>query len=208
MRFKGEVVACGIIFLAARQLRVSLLTVVLIAGTMQHSETCLDTHSLLLQVPLPENPAWWDLFSVAKQDLLEVACEVLSLYHLPKAEYAPISRDAQREQRHLAALKQTAASPISGRPTPARSPGTASAGAAQQLDLTRDAAAAPAGDHGSDEHINSVGHASSALHQVSPLSQTELHLATTFVAMSIMLCVRLLCPHGCLHNTDCGWRLS
>ncbi|KAL3143954.1 hypothetical protein ABBQ32_003767 [Trebouxia sp. C0010 RCD-2024] len=137
VRFKGEVVACGIIFLAARQLR----------------------------VPLPENPAWWDVFSVSKQDLLEVACEVLSLYELPKAEYAPISKDAQREQRHLAALKQTAASPISGRPNPGRSPGTASVGAGQQLDLARDTAAAPAGDHGSDGHVNSAEHASSALRQ-------------------------------------------
>ena len=122
---------------------------------------------------MPENPAWWDLFSVAKQDLLEVACEVLSLYQLPKAEYAPISKDAQREQRHLAALKQTTASPISGRPTPARSPGTGSAGAVQPLDLTHDAAAAPAGDHGSDEHVNSAGHASSALRQVSLLLSTS-----------------------------------
>ena len=120
-------------------------------------------------MPLPENPAWWDLFSVAKQDLLEVACEVLGLYQLPKAEYVPISKDAQREQRHLAALKQTTASPISGRPTPARSPGIGSADLVQQPDLMRDAAAAPAGDHGSDEHVNSAGHASSALRQVSLL---------------------------------------
>ena len=127
----------------------------------------LETQKSLLQVSLPESPAWWDLFNVAKQDLLEVACEVLSLYQLPKAEYAPISKDAQREQRHLAALQQTAASPVSGRPTPARSPGTASAGAVQQLDLGRDAAAAPAGDRGSDDNVNSAGQASSALRQVS-----------------------------------------
>ena len=134
-------------------------------GILRRNEHQIE--NLLLQVPLPESPAWWDLFNVAKQDLLEVACEVLSLYKLPKAEYAPISKDAQREQRHLAALQQTAASPISGRPTPARSPGTASAGAVHQLDLGRDAAAAPAGDHGSDEPVNSAGQASSALQQVS-----------------------------------------
>lgn len=118
---------------------------------------------------MPEKPAWWDLFSVAKQDLLEVACEVLSLYQLPRAKYNPISKEAQREQRHLAALKQTTASPISGRPTPARSPGTGSAGAVQPLDLTHDAAVAHAGDHGSDDHVNSGGHASSVLRQVSLL---------------------------------------
>lgn len=144
--------------------------VLLVTGLhLPQCEACFDTGTPLLQVPLPENPAWWDLFSVAKQDLLEVACEVLSLYQLPKAEYAPISKDAQREQRHLAALKQTTASPISGRPTPARSPGTGSVGAVQQLDLTRDAAAAPAGDPGSDEHVNSAGQASSVLRQVGPL---------------------------------------
>ena len=114
----------------------------------------------MLQIPLPENPAWWDVFSVAKNDLLEVACEVLNLYKLPKAEYAPISKDAQREQRHAAALQQSAASPMSGHPTPARSPGTMSFGAAQTGDI------APAGDPGSGDHINSVGQASSTLHQV------------------------------------------
>ena len=141
-------------------------------------------------MPLPENPAWWDLFSVAKQDLLEVACEVLSLYQLPKAEYAPISKDAQREQRHLAALKQTTASPISGRPTPARSPGTGSVGAVHQLDLTRDAAAAPAGDPGSDEHVNSAGQASSALRQVSLLSDLCIYIGPAAYSCS---CKAILC---------------
>lgn len=125
---------------------------------------------------------------MSKQDLLEVACEVLSLYELPKAEYAPISKDAQREQRHLAALKQTAASPISGRPNPGRSPGTASVGAGQQLDLARDTAAAPAGDHGSDGHVNSAEHASSALRQV--------RAPTMYRAKS--LCLLANCPHVCL----------
>lgn len=140
---------------------------------------------------MPENPAWWDLFSVAKQDLLEVACEVLSLYQLPKAEYAAISKDAQREQRHLAALKQTTASPISGRPTPARSPGTGSAGAVQPLDLTRDAAAAPAGDHGSDEHVNSAGHASSALRQVSLLLSVS--CSCSWLALAVPIGVWRVC---------------
>lgn len=113
-----------------------------------------------MQIPLPEKPAWWDVFSVAKQELLEVASEVLSLYDLPKAEYAAISKDAQREQRHLAALQQSAASPISGRPTPARSPGAASAGTAPAEERT----AAPAGESG--EHMHSAGQASSTLRQV------------------------------------------
>lgn len=147
VRFKGEIVACGIIFLAARQLR----------------------------IPLPEGPAWWDLFNVAKHDLLEVACEVLDLYKLPKAEYAPISKDAQREQRHAAALEQrhaaalqqSAASPISGHPTPARSPGTTSVGAVHKLEHARGASAAPAGDAGSGDGVNSAGQSSSALHQTN-----------------------------------------
>ena len=98
-----------------------------------------------------------------KQQLLEVACEILSLYDLPKAEYAPISKDAQREQRHLAALQQSAASPISSRPTPARSPGAVSIGAAPEDKQPRDAA--PAGASG--DRVNSAGQASSTLHQVS-----------------------------------------
>ncbi|KAL0037214.1 hypothetical protein WJX79_006696 [Trebouxia sp. C0005] len=139
VRFKGEIVACGIIFLAARQLR----------------------------IPLPEDPAWWDLFNVAKHDLLEVACEVLDLYKLPKAEYAPISKDAQREQRHAAALQQSAASPISGHPTPARSPGTTPVGAVHKVEHVHGASAAPAGDPGSGEGVNSAGQSSSALHQTN-----------------------------------------
>ena len=136
----------------------------------------------LLQIPLPEGPAWWDLFNVAKHDLLEVACEVLDLYKLPKAEYAPISKDAQREQRHAAALEQrhaaalqqSAASPISGHPTPARSPGTTSVGAVHKLEHARGASAAPAGDAGSGDGVNSAGQSSSALHQVQCVSNSQL----------------------------------
>lgn len=158
---------------------------------------------------MPENPAWWDLFSVAKQDLLEVACEVLSLYQLPKAEYAPISKDAQREQRHLAALKQTTASPISGRPTPARSPGTGSVGAVHQLDLTRDAAA-PAGEPGSDEHVNSAGQASSALRQVGLLSESFcFHVCPAACSCGCMAILTFACQHMlCFGITICWWLFS
>lgn len=128
----------------------------------------------MLQIPLPEDPAWWDLFNVAKHDLLEVACEVLDLYKLPKAEYAPISKDAQREQRHAAALQQSAASPISGHPTPARSPGTTSVGAVHKVEHARGASAAPAGDPGSGDGVNSAGPSSSALHQVQRVSNSQL----------------------------------
>ena len=127
----------------------------------------------LLQIPLPEDPAWWDLFNVAKHDLLEVACEVLDLYKLPKAEYAPISKDAQREHRHAAALQQSAASPISGHPTPARSPGT-SVGAVQKVEHARGATAVPAGDPGDGDGVNSAGHSSSALHQVQHVRNSQL----------------------------------
>lgn len=91
---------------------------------------------------------------------------MLDLYKLPKAEYAPISKDAQRELRHAAALQQSTASPISGHPTPARSPVTASVGAVGKGDSIHDASAAPAADLGSGDPVNSAGQASSALHQV------------------------------------------
>ncbi len=167
--------ACGIIFLAARQLRVCHHLPLLCCMLLCIGGVSLTELMPLLQIPLPEDPAWWDLFNVAKHDLLEVACEVLDLYKLPKAEYAPISKDAQREQRHAAALQQSTASPISGHPTPARSPGTTSVGAVHKVEHARGVSAAPAGDPGSGDGVNSAGQSSSALHQVPCVSNSQLY---------------------------------
>ncbi|RYQ88398.1 hypothetical protein Ahy_B09g095609 isoform F [Arachis hypogaea] len=65
VRFKSEVVACGVVYAAARR----------------------------FQVPLPENPPWWKAFDAEKSGIDEV-CRVLAhLYSLPKAQYTPVSKD-------------------------------------------------------------------------------------------------------------------
>ncbi|KAL3850572.1 hypothetical protein ACJIZ3_012454 [Penstemon smallii] len=64
VRFKSAVVACGVVYAAARR----------------------------LQVPLPENPPWWKPFDADKSGIDEV-CRVLAhLYTLPKAQYIPVCK--------------------------------------------------------------------------------------------------------------------
>ncbi|KAL6523620.1 Cyclin-L1-1 [Orobanche gracilis] len=65
VRFKSEVVACGVVYAAARR----------------------------FQVPLPENPPWWKAFDADKSEVDEV-CRVLAhLYTLPKAKYLPVCKE-------------------------------------------------------------------------------------------------------------------
>ncbi|KDO48487.1 hypothetical protein CISIN_1g021552mg [Citrus sinensis] len=65
VRFKSEVVACGVVYAAARR----------------------------FQIPLPENPPWWKAFDAEKSGIDEV-CRVLAhLYSLPKAKYIPVCKD-------------------------------------------------------------------------------------------------------------------
>ncbi|KAL2492927.1 Cyclin-L1-1 [Abeliophyllum distichum] len=65
VRFKSEVVACGVVYAAARR----------------------------FQVPLPENPPWWKAFDADKSGIDEV-CRVLAhLYTLPKAQYVPVCKE-------------------------------------------------------------------------------------------------------------------
>uniref|UniRef100_A0A5B6Z4U3 Cyclin-L1-1 n=1 Tax=Davidia involucrata TaxID=16924 RepID=A0A5B6Z4U3_DAVIN len=65
VQFKSEVVACGVVYAAARR----------------------------FQVPLPENPPWWKAFDAEKSGIDEV-CRVLGhLYSLPKAQYIPVCKD-------------------------------------------------------------------------------------------------------------------
>ncbi|KAK1267505.1 Cyclin-L1-1 [Acorus gramineus] len=65
VRFKSEVVACGVVYAAARRFK----------------------------VPLPENPPWWLAFD-ADQSEIEEVCRVLAhLYSLPKALYVPVCKD-------------------------------------------------------------------------------------------------------------------
>ena len=65
VRFKSAVVACGVVYAAARR----------------------------FHVPLPENPPWWKAFDAGKAGIDEV-CRVLAhLYTLPKAQYIPVCKE-------------------------------------------------------------------------------------------------------------------
>lgn len=65
VRFKSAVVACGVVYAAARR----------------------------FYVPLPENPPWWKAFDADKTGIDEV-CRVLAhLYTLPKAQYIPVCKE-------------------------------------------------------------------------------------------------------------------
>eukprot|EP00245_Coleochaete_scutata_P004561 TRINITY_DN17279_c0_g2_i1.p1 TRINITY_DN17279_c0_g2~~TRINITY_DN17279_c0_g2_i1.p1 ORF type:complete len:464 (+),score=119.44 TRINITY_DN17279_c0_g2_i1:181-1572(+) len=65
VRFKGEVVACGVIYAAARR----------------------------CQVPLPENPPWWLVFNAKKEDIDEVCRVLAKLYRQKKATYVEVSKN-------------------------------------------------------------------------------------------------------------------
>lgn len=66
VRFKSEVVACGVVYAATRR----------------------------FGVPLPENPPWWKVFDADKSGIDEV-CRVLAhLYSRPKAQYIPVCKES------------------------------------------------------------------------------------------------------------------
>ncbi|KAM0882930.1 hypothetical protein ACQ4PT_031964 [Festuca glaucescens] len=61
VRFKSEIVACGVIYAAARR-----------SG-----------------VPLPEDPPWWTLFDTDEAGIQEVCRVIAHLYSLPSPQYLP-----------------------------------------------------------------------------------------------------------------------
>ncbi|XP_021894575.1 cyclin-L1-1, partial [Carica papaya] len=65
VRFKSEVVACGVVYAAARR----------------------------FQVPLPESPPWWKAFDADKSGIDEVCTVLAHLYSLPKAQYIPVCKE-------------------------------------------------------------------------------------------------------------------
>ncbi|PKA64590.1 Cyclin-L1-1 [Apostasia shenzhenica] len=65
VRFKSEVVACGVVYAAARR----------------------------FQVPLPENPPWWLVFDADQTGIEEVCSTLEVLYSLPKAQYISVYKD-------------------------------------------------------------------------------------------------------------------
>ncbi|KAK9809039.1 hypothetical protein WJX72_008270 [[Myrmecia] bisecta] len=66
IRFKGETVACGVIYMAARRLKIAL----------------------------PENPPWWEVYSVSKADMNEVCRSIVALYEMPKAAHTMLAKPA------------------------------------------------------------------------------------------------------------------
>ncbi|KAL4429015.1 hypothetical protein ABPG77_006054 [Micractinium sp. CCAP 211/92] len=101
VRFRAEAVACGILFTAARK----------------------------LQIPLPEDPAWWLLFEVKEEELVEVCRTLCHLYAQPRAQNVLLTKPAG--QGGSGALPAGARSPLSQQPTPPlRSPAAGSAGVA------------------------------------------------------------------------------
>ncbi|MCO5601923.1 hypothetical protein L7F22_056049 [Adiantum nelumboides] len=67
VRFKSEVVACGVVYAAARRFSVSL----------------------------PEDPPWWKVFDGELDDIEEVCKVLANLYRKPKAFYVEVSRDSK-----------------------------------------------------------------------------------------------------------------
>lgn len=65
VRFKSEVVACGVIYAAARR----------------------------FGLPLPEEPPWWTVFDADEASIMEVCRLLAHLYTLPKAQYIPVFKD-------------------------------------------------------------------------------------------------------------------
>ena len=65
------------------------------------------------QIPLPEDPPWWELHNVSWGEVVEVASEVHALYQRPKAKYVAVGRRA------------AGATPPGAMPTPMASPATA-----------------------------------------------------------------------------------
>uniref|UniRef100_A0A0D6QWI6 Cyclin-L1-1 n=1 Tax=Araucaria cunninghamii TaxID=56994 RepID=A0A0D6QWI6_ARACU len=66
VRFKSEVVACGVVYAAARR----------------------------FHVPLPENPPWWKVFDAEKHEIDEVCRVLANLYRQPKARYIAVCKDS------------------------------------------------------------------------------------------------------------------
>lgn len=67
VRFKSEVVACGVVYAAARRFNVSL----------------------------PESPPWWKVFDAEKDDIDEVCKVLANLYRQPKANYIEVTKDSK-----------------------------------------------------------------------------------------------------------------
>jgi hypothetical protein len=79
VRFRPCVLACGAIFLAARDLNIAL----------------------------PENPGWWTLFDTQYEDMLTVCSGILTLYQMPKSKYICLHSKDKKELQPAVALPST-----------------------------------------------------------------------------------------------------
>lgn len=92
VRFKAEVVACGILFLAARRLK----------------------------LPMPESPPWWEAFEATEHQVHCVCAILLDLYSRPRAEYVVLARNASKPQQsgHAPSPKTANTTPVMRSPAP------------------------------------------------------------------------------------------
>lgn len=130
VRYRSNIIACGIIYYAAWRLKVRAIPTTLAAGwaerlpapSWQRGEQpacrcCLQaccaarqlraaplagavtpppnrhTNAISLQVPLPEQPPWWELFEVEEAGIYEVCRTMHELYLAPKAHHIPVYRN-------------------------------------------------------------------------------------------------------------------
>ncbi len=66
-----------------------------------------------LQVPLPENPPWWEAFKVSTSQVVEVVLAMHNLYQRPKAYYIEVNPDVLKHAAisGLGAVKQLTPGP-------------------------------------------------------------------------------------------------
>lgn len=69
------------------------------------------SHTPLSQVPLPEDPPWWELFAVTRLELLTVAAALEQLYAAPRATYVEVNPERARlaEEQRAAEAEAAAA---------------------------------------------------------------------------------------------------
>ena len=60
-----------------------------------------------VQVALPTQPPWYQLFDVRFEDICEVCCEMQALYARPKAQYIDV-----REEKQVSDLVMLKSSPF------------------------------------------------------------------------------------------------
>lgn len=105
--------ACGIIYTAARHLQVSSCQEPMFAAWLVFNSI---RRAIWVQEALPEDPPWWQVFSVDLADMCMVCREIFKLYHMEKAVYVNLGRKP-------GAMPDSNASPAPAQLTPAISAG-------------------------------------------------------------------------------------